>query len=95
MCARWCAGVAEHLRGRAGVEQRKRRLLRSFGLRNMPSHWQDCGRYRVDHINPLAFGGDDSDDDTRNLSDLCHDNVTAEQVEHRKRVEIRFDGWPT
>ena len=49
----------------------------------------------VDHIKPLALGGDDSDENTRNLCDPCHDDVTAEQFGYRKRVEIGLDGWPT
>lgn len=33
----------------------------------------------VDHIKPLAHGGEDIDDNTRNLCDPCHAFVTAEQ----------------
>lgn len=84
------------LRGRAGVEQRRRRLARSSYL------CEDCqadGRTRladvVDHIVPLAKGGPDTDDNTRNL---CHDHHrarTAEQFGHRAPPQrIGLDGWP-
>lgn len=33
----------------------------------------------VDHIKPLALGGLDVDENTRNLCDPCHVEVTAEQ----------------
>lgn len=33
----------------------------------------------VDHIEPLAKGGSDEDNNTRNLCDPHHDQVTAEQ----------------
>ena len=83
------------LRGHAGVAQRKRRLARSSYL---------CERCRarghvrladvVDHIVPLAHGGPDTDDNTRNLCNECHADVTAEQFGHRKKVRFGLDGWP-
>ena len=48
----------------------------------------------VDHTTPLALGGSDEDDNTRNLCKPCHDAVTAEQFGHRKKVTIGRDGWP-
>lgn len=68
----------ERLRGRAGVEQRKRRLKRSNGL------CEKClekGIVRsasvVDHIAALAFGGSDEDSNTQNLCGDCNDLKTA------------------
>ena len=75
--------MADRLRGRAGQRQRLRRLKRTNGL---------CERCLeagliveatvVDHIKPLALGGDDTDENTRNLCDDCNDAVTAEQFDH-------------
>ena len=86
----------QRLRGRRGVEQRARRMART--------HWlcEKCkasGATRtadiVDHIVPLAKGGADTDENTRNLCDQHHREVTAEQFGHRKVVETGADGWPT
>lgn len=88
--------MAERLRGRAGVAQRKRRLMRSFGLCEIcQAKGKTAIATVVDHIKPLTLGGDDSDENTRNLCDPCHDDVTAEQFGYRKRIEIGLDGWPT
>lgn len=87
--------MAERLRGHAGVAQRKRRLLRSNYL---CEHCKAKGRMRradvVDHIVPLALGGPDTDENTRNLCNPCHVAAGAEQFGYRKRVEIGLDGWP-
>lgn len=47
-----------------------------------------------DHIKPLAQGGTDDDSNIRCLCQCCHDEVTAEQFGHRKRLAIGADGWP-
>lgn len=88
--------MAERLRGRAGVAQRNRRLARSNRLcERCLAKDRVTAATVVDHIKPLALGGDDSDENTRNLCDPCHDEVTAEQFGYRKRVTIGLDGWPT
>lgn len=83
------------LRGRKGVEQRKRRLARTDYLCEM---CRDQGVTRladeVDHIKPLALGGKDVDSNTRNLCREHHLQVTAEAFGHRARIEIGEDGWP-
>jgi 5-methylcytosine-specific restriction protein A len=48
----------------------------------------------VDHIKPLAHGGSDEDDNTRNLCGDCHDEVTAEQFGFKAKQKIGSDGWP-
>lgn len=62
----------ERLRGRKAVEQRKRRLAKEPLCR----HCKAKGIYRiadeVDHIIPLALGGDDSDANTQPLCFECH-----------------------
>ena len=68
------------LRGRAGKRQRQRRLDRTDELCQM---CRDAGRAElatvVDHIRPLALGGSDEDENTRNLCEAHHLEVTAEQ----------------
>jgi 5-methylcytosine-specific restriction enzyme A len=48
----------------------------------------------VDHIKPLAQGGEDEDENTRNLCHDCHDKVTREQFGLKKRNVIGPDGYP-
>lgn len=48
----------------------------------------------VDHIKPLALGGTDDDENTRNLCDDCHRDVTAEQFGHRAVGGCDADGLP-
>lgn len=83
------------LRGRAGQRQRQRRMARSAGLCQL---CQDRDRVKlatvVDHIKPLALGGSDEDDNTRNLCDDCHHEVTAEQFGHQEVVGFAADGLP-
>ena len=66
--------------GRKGQALRKRRLARSNYL---CERCRDAGEVRsadvVDHIKPLALGGTDTDENTRNLCHDCHKAVTAEQ----------------
>lgn len=84
------------LRGRAGQRQRERRLRRSNYL------CEDCqaeGRVTVatvvDHIIPLSKGGQDTDENTRNLCDEHNAKRTAEQFGHqRHKRPIGKDGWP-
>lgn len=86
--------MTARLRGRAAVKQRARRL-RADPL------CQDCkakGLVRladvVDHITPLAKGGDDSDANTRNLCDDCHYVRTGEQFGFKTKPRFGADGWP-
>lgn len=95
----WSVDVVERLRGRAGQEQRRRRLARSDGLCEMCAA---LGRTAVatvvDHIKPLALGGSDDDGNTRNLCDEHHAEVTAKEFGHRARIRGRGvgrDGRPT
>ncbi len=89
--------MAERLRGRAGVAQRLRRLERTNGL------CEDCLNQTpprivpatvVDHTKPLALGGTDDDENTRNLCDEHNRIRTAEQFGHCLPVKFGLDGWP-
>lgn len=91
--------MGERLRGRAGQRQRARRLARTNGL---CERCPDYGRVRladvVDHIKPLALGGEDVDANTRNLCHPCHAEVTAEQFAHAGPIKgkgVGRDGRPT
>lgn len=87
--------MAERKRGRAAVDQRRRRLERTNGLCEL------ClGKDRitvatvVDHIQALANDGSDEDENTQNLCKPCHDAKTAEDFGHKRKVTIGSDGWP-
>ena len=92
------------LRGRRAVEQRRRRLERTHGL------CERClgeGRFKhlnqrkvtiatvVNHIDPLAFGGSDEDENTENLCDPCDRIVTAQQFGFEQKPTKGDDGWVT
>jgi 5-methylcytosine-specific restriction protein A len=82
------------IRGRKGQKLRAARLARSKYL------CEDCYPHRitaaqvVDHVKPLALGGTDTDENTRNLCNECHDKRTAEQFGRKVKVRIGLDGWP-
>jgi 5-methylcytosine-specific restriction protein A len=83
------------IQGRAGVKLRQRRLQRSNYL------CEDCleeGKTAlatiVDHIHPLSLGGQDIDENTRNLCDPHNEKRTAEQFGFKQKQPIGLDGWP-
>ena len=86
-------------RGRAGQRDRQRRLQRTGGLCHM---CLDEGRTEpatvVNHIVPLARGGEDVDDNTENLCSPHDDEITARQFGKAAPIEGRGvggDGRPT
>lgn len=92
-------GSDKRLRGRAGVEQRRRRLARTNGLCEM---CQAEGRVRlatvVNHKMPLAHGGEDVDENTENLCPNHDAIVTARQFGKAQPVQgkgVGRDGRPT
>lgn len=91
--------MPDRLRGRAGQAQRRRRMARTNGLcERCLAHDLVMSAAVVDHIKPLALGGSDDDENTRNLCGPCHDLVTAEQFGHAAPVEGRgvgLSGRPT
>lgn len=83
------------LRGRAGQKQRDRRLQRTNYLCEMCLPQRVTLATVVDHIRPLAHGGADTDENTRNLCDEHNAQVTAEQFDLKAPVQaIGQDGWP-
>ncbi len=91
--------MVKRLRGRAGVEQRRRRMERTNWL---CEHCTAAGRVReaivVNHKIPLAHGGSDEDSNTENLCKPCDLVATAKQFEHQAPVEARGiarNGRPT
>ncbi len=83
------------LRGRAGQEQRQRRLAAEPLCRDCAEKGLVTASATPDHIIPLAKGGTDTDDNIRCLCDECHRKRTAEQFGHRKpRVPHDLNGWP-
>ena len=87
--------MTNRIRGRKGVALRKARLERTNRL---CERCQAKGRTEiakvVDHIIPLALGGLDVDDNTRNLCHDCHYEVGGEQFGHKVKRQIGRDGWP-
>ena len=86
--------MGERIRGHRGVALRKRRLAQEPLCRICNSKGKVTPATVPDHIQPLAKGGEDVDDNIRCLCAECHREVTAEQFGHRKRVMIGKDGWP-
>jgi 5-methylcytosine-specific restriction protein A len=48
----------------------------------------------VDHIKPLALGGEDVDDNVRSLCHSHHAKRTAEQFGFQRKQRVGTDGWP-
>jgi len=86
--------MGERIRGRRGVELRKRRLRNEPLCRLCKEEGRVTASTVPDHIKPLAHGGTDTDDNIRCLCDDHHDRVTREQFGHRPRLKIGADGWP-
>lgn len=86
--------VTERLRGRAGQEQRLRRLMAEPLCRDCRDRGLVVPATVPDHIVPLAKGGTDTDDNIRCLCDPCHRKRTAEQFGHQIRHAVGVDGWP-
>lgn len=85
----------KRIRGRKGVELRKRRLARTNYL---CEHCKAKGIVRiarvVNHKIPLAHGGEDTDDNTENLCAECDQAETARVFGHTVKQTVGVDGWP-
>lgn len=74
--------MTERKRGRAGVEQRKRRLMAEPLCRHCAAKGRVTAATVPDHIIPLAFGGTDDDSNIQCLCDECHEIKTAIESAH-------------
>jgi 5-methylcytosine-specific restriction protein A len=86
--------MAERLRGRAGVEQRARRLAAEPLCRKCASKGVVRAATVPDHIIALVNGGEDVDSNIQCLCRWHHEAKTREDLGQRQRVEIDPDGWP-
>lgn len=87
--------MGERIRGRRGVELRKRRLRNEPLCRICKAKGRITAATVPDHIKPLAKGGEDVDSNIRCLCAACHDQVTREEFGQRPaRPQIGLDGWP-
>lgn len=87
--------MANRIRGRKGMEIRKRRLARTRGLCERCWPERTSLATVVNHKIPLAHGGPDTDDNAENLCRQCDLEVTAEQFGYKKpKQPIGVDGWP-
>lgn len=85
----------QRLRGRRGVEQRKRRLAAEPLCRDCDAKGIVTAATVPDHIIPLAQGGPDTDDNIRCLCGPCHAVRTREQFGQRQVHSVGIDGRPT
>ena len=86
--------MADRLRGRAAVAQRRRRLLAEPLCRDCAANGIVRAASVPDHIVPLTKGGSDDDSNIRCLCTDCHGTRTAEQFGHRRTIATGPDGWP-
>lgn len=84
----------QRLRGRRGVEQRKRRLAAELLCRDCCAKGKVTEATVPDHIIPLSAGGPDTDDNIRCLCEDCHAVRTREQFGQRRTIAFGSDGWP-
>ncbi|UAK26703.1 HNH endonuclease signature motif containing protein [Sphingomonas nostoxanthinifaciens] len=76
------------------MAQRRRRLEAEPLCRRCKERGIITASTVPDHIKPLALGGSDDDDNIRCLCKPCHDEVTAEQFNHRATIATDAEGWP-
>jgi 5-methylcytosine-specific restriction protein A len=81
--------MGERLRGRAGQVARKRRLDAEPACRRCRDRGFTTIATVPDHIQPLALGGLDVDDNIRCLCEPCHLEVTAEEFGHSEPIKAR------
>src|SRR3546814_967542 len=81
--------MAERLRGRRGVEQRRRRLQAEPLCRDCKAKGVITAATAPDHIVPLALGGSDDDSNVRCLCPECHLERTREQRSEEHTSELQ------
>lgn len=86
--------MGDRIRGRRGVALRKARLAAEPLCRRCKERGLATAATTVDHIVPLALGGEDVDENCRSLCRSCHYEVGGEQFGHMVKRAIAVDGWP-
>ena len=86
--------MVERLRGRAGVEQRQRRLDVEPLCRMCKAQGRTTIATEIDHIVALTNDGTDDDVNTQPLCRPCHEAKTREDLGQRVKPTIGTDGWP-
>ncbi|MDB5597394.1 MAG: endonuclease [Hyphomicrobiales bacterium] len=85
----------KRIRGRKGQAARLRRLTSEPLCVDCKAAGSVKAAEVVDHIVPLAKGGDDIDSNCRSLCHDCHRKRTAEQFGFKSKQTVGDDGWPT
>lgn len=83
--------MGERIRGRRGVELRRRRLTAEPLCRMCKAKGIVRAATVPDHIKPLALGGEDVDSNIRCLCDEHHDQVTREEFGYRPQPQSTAD----
>lgn len=86
--------MTERLRGRRGQRQRARRFQLYPTCRRCAESGIVTPTEIINHIVPLALGGEDTNENCEGLCKPCDLVVTAEQFGHAKPVTFGLDGWP-
>lgn len=84
----------KRIRGRKGQALRQRRLMADPICRDCKAQGKVTATQVIDHIIPLAKGGEDVDSNCRGLCYACHDKRTAEQFGFKSKQTVGVDGWP-
>ena len=82
------------IEGRRGQALRIARLQREPLCRLCLNNGRTTEATVPDHINPLALGGTDTDNNIRCLCADCHRDMTAMQFGKRTKPRTGTDGWP-
>lgn len=83
------------LEGRRGVKQRRRRLALYPLCRRCAEEGITTATEHINHIVPLAQDGPDTDENCEGLCEPCHKIITAEQFNHKAKVEYNEQGYPS
>lgn len=86
--------MTERIRGRRGVELRRRRLQAEPLCRMCRQNGRVTPATVPDHIKPISQGGTNEPDNIQCLCLECHNLKTRKDMGYRLRQAIGVDGWP-
>jgi len=95
--SKWATDKREtygRIQGRKGMALRKARLSREPLCRHCKAKGKTTLAVTVDHIKPLAQGGQDIDENCQSICLSCHEAKTAKDMGYKERIAIGVDGWP-